>query len=99
MVFKGSTEGMKIEKAEKPVADFHDKKDHVIYIRNLKQTLNHWIGIGKMHRVIKFNQEAWLKAYFDLNPKLGKNTKANFEKDFKLMSNGNKLSYNDLIIY
>ena len=52
-----------------------------------------------MRRVIKFNQEAWLKAYFDLNPKLGKNTKANFEKDFKLMSNGNKLSYNDLIIY
>ena len=47
VVFKGSTEGMKIEKAEKPVADFHDKKDHVIYIRNLKQTLNHWIGIGK----------------------------------------------------
>ena len=38
---------MKIEKAEKPVADFHDKKDRVIYIRNLKQTLNHWIGIGK----------------------------------------------------
>ena len=47
VVLKGSTEGMKIEKAEKPVANFHDKKDHVIYIRNLKQTLNHWIGIEK----------------------------------------------------
>ena len=62
MVFKGSTEGMKIEKAEKPVANFHDKKDHVIYIRNLKQTL-----LKKVRRVIKFNQEAWLNANFDLN--------------------------------
>ena len=32
---------MKIERAEKFVANLHDKTEYVIHIRNLKQTLNH----------------------------------------------------------
>ena len=41
-----------------------------------------------MHRVIKFNQEAWLKPYIDMNIKSRKEPKSEFGKDFfKLMSN------------
>ena len=41
-----------------------------------------------MHRVIEFNQEAWLKKHIDINTELRKKPLNDFEKDFfKLMSN------------
>ena len=66
----------------------HDKKEYVIHIRNLKQALNHTLELKKVHRVIKFNQKAWLKSYFDMDTELRKNAKNDFEKDFfQLMNN------------
>ena len=54
----------------------------------LKQALNHVLILKNVHWVITSNQEAWLKPYIDMNTKLRKNTKNNFEKDFfKLMNN------------
>ena len=35
-----------------------------------------------MHRIIVFNQEAWLKPYIDMNTKLRAEAKIDFEKDF-----------------
>ena len=50
---------MKIEKIEKLVANLHDKTE---YVRNLKQALNHGLVLKNVHRVIKFNQNTWLKS-------------------------------------
>ena len=59
-----------------------------MHIRNLKQALNHGLVLKKVHRVMKFNQNAWLKPYIDMNTDPRKKVKNVFEKDiFKLMSN------------
>ena len=39
----------------------HDKENYVVHIRALKQVLSHRLILKKVHRVIQFNQEAWLK--------------------------------------
>ena len=80
---------MIIEKVVKLVANLHDKTEYVIYIRYLKQPLNHGLVLKKkMHGIIKFKQKAWLKSYIDMNPDLRRKEKNDFEKDlFKLMRN------------
>ena len=79
---------MEIEKVEKLVASLHDKNEYVIRIRNLKQALSHELVLKKVHRVIEFNQNAWLKLYTDMDTDLRKKAENDFEKDFfKLMSN------------
>ena len=52
-----------------------DKEKQVIHIRALKQALNHDLKLIKLHRVIKFNQRAWLKTYTDLNTQKRKEAK------------------------
>ena len=57
-------------------------------MRNLKQVTNHGLVLKKVKSFIKFNQEAWLKPYADMNTELRKKVKNDFEKDFlKLMNN------------
>ena len=81
-------ERMKINKCNELVCNLHDKNNYVVYIRSLKQALNHGLIFKKVHRLIQFNQEAWLKEYIDMNTKLRKQAKNDFEKDFfKLMNN------------
>ena len=81
-------EKMKIGKVEKLGTNLHDKTEYVIHIRNLKQTLNYGLILETVHRVIKFNQKAWLKPYIDMSIKLRQKPENNFEKDFfKLMNN------------
>ena len=78
---------MKIEKVEKLVDNLLNKTEYVIPIRNLKQTLNHGLVFKNVNKVIKFNQNAWLKPYIDMNTDLRKKAKNYFEKDFfKLMN-------------
>ena len=57
-------------------------------IRNLKQALNHGLVLKKVHKVIKFDQNTWLKPYIAMNTDLTKKAKSDFEKYFfKLMNN------------
>ena len=53
---------MKIDKCKNLVCNLRNKKKYVVHIRSLKQALNHRLKLKKVHRIIEFNQEAWLKS-------------------------------------
>ena len=61
-------------------------KNYAVHIRSLKQALlNHGLILKNVHKVIQFNQEAWLKEYIDMNTELRKQAKTYFGKDlFKI---------------
>ena len=75
-------ERKKVNKVEKLICSIEDKEKYVIHIRVLKKALNHGLVLRKVQRVIQFNQEDWLKPYIDVNTKLRKEAKSDFEKDF-----------------
>ena len=68
-------ERIKIEKVERLAANLHDKKEYVTHITNLKQALNHGLVLEKVHRIIKVNQNAWLKPNIGLNTELREKAK------------------------
>ena len=65
-------ERMKIEKVEKLVTNLQDKAEQVIYVTNLGQALNHGLVLKKVHRVVTFNQKAWIKPFIHMNTEIRK---------------------------
>ena len=55
-----------------------------MHIRNL---LNHGLVFRKVHKAIRFSQNAWLKLYIDMNTDLRKKLKMTFKIFFKLINN------------
>ena len=50
--------------------------------------MNHGLILKKVHRVISFNQDKWLKPDTKMNTEIRQTTKTDFEKDFfNLMNN------------
>ena len=57
-------EKVKVEKVEKLVANFRDKTDYVIHIRNLKQALNHGLVLKRLPRIVKFKTKSLVKIIY-----------------------------------
>ena len=75
-------------KKDKSLTTLDNKENYVVHIQALKQALNHGLKFKKVHKVISFRQEAWLKPYINKNTELRKDSKSEFEKDlFKFMNN------------
>ena len=70
------TKRKKTEKCNKLVCNILDKENYVVYIRDLKQALNHGLILKK---VIQFNEKARLKPYVDMNTKSRTEAKNDFE--------------------
>jgi hypothetical protein len=68
--------------------NLHNKEKYIVHIDNLQYYLNKGLILKNIHRVIRFNQSAWLKPYIEKNSKLRQSAKNDFEKDFyKLLNN------------
>ena len=79
---------MVVNNTKKLICNLQDKKDYVVHINVLKQALDHGLKLIKVHQVIEFDQEAWLKEYINFNTELRKKATNDFEKDFfKVMNN------------
>ena len=63
------------------------KENYVDHIRVIKQALNYGSKLKRVHGVIQFNEKAWMKLYIDMNTKLRKEAKSEFEKDFFTLLN------------
>ena len=80
MILPFLSERMKMKKFEKLVANLRDKTEYAAHIRNLKQVLNHGLALKRVHRVIKFNENTWLKPYINMNTNLRKKAKNDLKK-------------------
>ena len=80
--------GQRYTPTEKLIPNLYDKKRYVVHYRNLQYYLKKGMVITKIHRVIKFDQKAWMKPYIDFNTAMRAKATNDFEKDlFKLMNN------------
>ena len=80
-------ERMKINKCTKLVCNVQDKENYPVHVLALKQALNHGLKLTKVHSVIEFRQEAWLKPYINKNNDLRKDAQNDFQKDFFKLKN------------
>ena len=78
---------MIVNKVNKLICSEYDKTNYVVHILALQQALKHGLILKKMHKVISFNQSAWLRPYIDMNTELRTNASNGFEKDYYKLKN------------
>ena len=80
--------GLQSPNIEKLVLTLEDKEKYVTHYKYLQFYLRQGMLLKKVHRVLEFNQEPWMKPYIRMNTESRKQAKTDFETKFcKLMNN------------
>ena len=69
-------------KNTKLIANLYDKCQYIIHYIHLKKCLENGLKLLKIHRILRFDQEEFLKPYITLNTMLRQQAQSEFEKDF-----------------
>ena len=84
-------ERVKFGNIEQLIPNMNNKANYVVHYEHLKLYESLVLKITKIHRGIKFEENAWLEKYINLNTKLrieAKQSRNNFQVDFfKLVNN------------
>ena len=65
----------------------YDRKHYIVHFAVLKFYLAMGLTLDKIHRVIKYRQKAWLKAYIDFNSQQRAQSNNDFDKAFYKLKN------------
>ena len=87
---ENKNEDQELRKAtiKKLVPHLGPRKNYIVHSANLKFYLEHGMILEKVHRVLKFEQTAWMKPWIEFNTAKRTCAKNDFEKDYyKLMCN------------
>lgn len=72
---------------KKLITSLDDKDNYVVHYRTLQLYLNLEMKIKRIHRVLEFFQEAWMRPYIEFNTQKRKSATSTFQKNFyKLMN-------------
>ena len=73
---------------EKLILSVRDKHRYILHFRNLKLYLQLGLRLGKIHKVLAFDQKPWMDSFIQFNTEKRKQAKTSFEQDFwKLLCN------------
>ena len=78
----------KHHESRKLVPNLYPKSHYIVHYINLKFYLSHGLKLTKIHRILRFQQEPWLKSFITFNTLQRSLATSKFSKDlFKLINN------------
>ena len=87
MFRKKKEHDIKVGVVNKLIPNLMPRKNYVVHYRNLKYYLLKGLILKKVHRILEFKQNNWVKPYIDFNTQRRKETNNEADKTlFKLLN-------------